>query len=303
MPQEHEDVRYERIDGVLYKISHESSGGMMYEYRERVEEADEGKEEAAPGVSFQDVVFGGREGSAERGRGPHVAEPADRLNERVAEQADRLASVLLAEDAGAHQSPERRTHIYTGDVETDAARFNAQLDFCHSAKVPYPCVQAGRAEPVPIDFTFGGVFPQTDPDFSRDILPRLHDLAINNREMFVGKNARLEGYAPDDAKSFFKNRLINFFISRFTNPPPTARPSGFKFRVLTSARGLRVHYSQSYFRNPALVFGSPTSPVEDYIKGGRWVFGVMGKGMKGPIFSESEFEVPEKTEADLSAEM
>ena len=70
MPQEHEDVRYERIDGVLYKISHESSGGMMYEYRERVEEADEGKEEAAPGVSLQDVVFGGPEGSAERGRGP-----------------------------------------------------------------------------------------------------------------------------------------------------------------------------------------------------------------------------------------
>lgn len=223
------------------------------------------------------------------------------------EQATKLADQLLP--AGSSESasdPPQPVDIFTADVEFDVARFNAQYEFYVSHGLPFPCLSSPTIYPIPIDISLGGgfpgLYPQLDYYYYRMYGPGFpYDLAHELRNRFFEEsNVEVSMREPEETRGFLKSRIIQFLATRFNAPKQENTKSvALPFRVVTSSTGLRVHYSPAYFFNPSLVFGSPTSPVDDYIRPGRYIFGVAGSSLSKAKFSDAEFDIPDKTRADL----
>ena len=226
----------------------------------------------------------------------------DSNTEKATNLADQLLSAGNSENASAPPQP---ADIFTADVEFDVARFNIQYEFSMRHGIPFPCLSSPTIYPIPIDISLGGIFPglpQLDYLYYGVYGPGFpYELAqdIRNR-FFQDSNMEVSMRDPAETRGFFKNRVIQFLATRFNAPKQEdAKSVALPFRVVTSSTGLRVHYSPAYFFNPSLVFGSPTSPVDDFIRPGRYIFGVAGPGISKAKFSDAEFDIPDKTQADL----
>ena len=111
---------------------------------------------------------------------------------------------------------------------------------------------------------------------------------------------RLTEAPPDSARGFFSSRLVPFLRARFGNADswsPNLSP-GLLFEVYTEQPGLRVHCSPAYFFTDRRVFGSPTSPAQNWIQPGRYMFGAVGDDV--PLSSDpAEYDIPPAQEARL----
>ena len=190
------------------------------------------------------------------------------------------------------------TNICYSDVECDSERFRSQLDFCAERGVYIPCLHVREGDPIPIDFANGASLDE-DSQSQLQCLYEATRYRVASEEESLQDQTQTKWHEPDEAKYFFRRRLIRFLTSRFKSGVPRSSP-GVPFRVVTGSPGRRVHYSRAYFFDPSLVFGGPTSPVDGHLHPGRYVFGVAGPGLAKPVFNfNAEFDVPEIREAYL----
>jgi hypothetical protein len=200
------------------------------------------------------------------------------------------------------QYESRPLGIFQADVEADVERFSLQVKFCLDNERLFPCLVMASGDPLPIDFTFGaGFYTSPGPQWNLICHYDTHRIFLDIQgQCFEGPTVYSRAFPPEETKGFFKSRLQRFLASRFksTEEAESDRP-GLPLRVVTRKSGLRVHYSPAYFFNPALVFGSPTSPVSGFIQPGRYIFGVVGGDLPKPTFISAEYDIPPTEEVHL----
>jgi hypothetical protein len=197
----------------------------------------------------------------------------------------------------------RRLEIYAADVEAAVERFHALVAAHREFSLGFPCIVAPT--PAPIDWIgvaslfypkpyFRG-FPFF-PDYYRALYYTLPDLF---RPMLNESNLGYMESSVEEAVSMFSDALIVFLTTRFSARQSNISTSpGLRFRVITQRQGLRVHWTPSYFFNPANVFGSPTSPIDGWIQPGTYKFGAVGPGFLLK-FDPANFHIPPLNEAQL----
>jgi hypothetical protein len=229
-------------------------------------------------------------------------------NENDIEQATALAEELLLKvDEGPREASTRHYQIRIADVEAAIDRFSFQFRYCIDYGLPFPCLQTAddlNALPIPVDWaSFIPLWLQTPYFHLLHDFPYLIDRFGQDEGWFQTKRFRASVHDPIEVKGFIKNRLTQFLTPRFRAykppEPSTTAFTGLRFQVNTAKHGLRVHYSPAYFYDPTNVFGSPTSPVVEWIQPGRYLFGVIDHGELMPRFDPAEFDIPTHTHAQL----
>lgn len=234
----------------------------------------------------------------------------------------RVASDEVSLDLGAELRP-------IADVSADVDRFRSQFQWFAQAEAPMPCLVREDEPPIPIDLD--SFDPGTELGWeSRTQAVSPSDFMGNARRVIQQLAERshmgYEEYAPDAVLEFLQTHLSGFLRVRlsaqgrnartstksqearssgggggggFSASQPFASGPGIAFVVHTRASGLRVHYAPSYLLTNALVFGSPTTPVQGRIQAGRWSFGGMSRAL--PLtWDPAIFQVPPATSASLT---
>jgi V8-like Glu-specific endopeptidase len=205
--------------------------------------------------------------------------------------ADRSKSFSLAKEMG----------VYTSDVEVWIDRFHTQVAILEEVGVKSPCLQftEQREEiPVPIDI-ISNLSPWFALQFEKlrwkEVLNHLEDRFSRTRGIRVGLYDRASTLA------FFGKRLVEFLSTRVgaQRVIQPGDPNLLRFTVTTTSSGYRVHYASPVWLEWA-VFGSPTSPVKDWIEPGTWIFSVEVAGEAAPRIDKAIYNVPPKLSADLS---
>ncbi len=216
-------------------------------------------------------------------------------------EAQFLTSALMTRAVSGTSGPP--TDIYTADVEADAAAFDHQYNVFREYSLPFPCLTDGRSDPIPLDMTpvVGSVIGVYSVRHPEDVEWSLRRLSENGDHFEERTGLWYTEPHPDEARSFFRNRLVRFLFGRIrSDTGRRAAPApGLVFRVGTQRSGLRIHYTPAYFFTEKRTFGAPTSPVEGWIQPGLYRFGAVGPEF--PLtFDPAEFEIPPLTEAWLT---
>lgn len=184
------------------------------------------------------------------------------------------------------------------DVIASAETFRIQWKWCREQQIGMLCVDDPISGPIPLDWLgsivgYGYGIVQASLIGYREIATRLE--SGDSIENVVLPLALVD---PDEAQQKFENGLTDFVSVRGAGSQgPGYTTTGLKFRVVTQTRGLRVHYSPSYFMSWR-VFGAPTSPVDGWIQPGQYKFGAVGTNYSFR-YDSADFEIPPRTEAIL----
>ncbi|WP_372666281.1 hypothetical protein [Amycolatopsis kentuckyensis] len=212
-------------------------------------------------------------------------------------QYEELATALLgrgsAETAGLY-----RAGVIT-DVTVDAERFARQYRYLEANNLPMLVVYGREGGILPVNL-YTAIFPadgvENDPRTVFTTLRRVARGAPSRR-----RREFRDLVDPSEARSGFIARMGRFLSVRLSGEARrAAEPSspGLDFEVHTSSPDLRVHYHPAYWREEALVFGAPSSPVRGRLRPGRYCFGATGQSL--PLtFEDAEYDVPSATSAKL----
>jgi hypothetical protein len=184
------------------------------------------------------------------------------------------------------------------DVIASAESFRIQWKWCREQQIGMLCLDDPISGPIPIDWLgniagYGYGIIQASLLGYREVATRLESGDFVDNVVLP-----LALIGPDEAQQRFTNGLTDFVSVRGAGSRGQGYTStGLKFRVVTQTRGLRVHYSPSYFISWK-VFGAPTSPVEGWIQPGQYKFGAVGTNYAFR-YDPADFEIPPRTEAIL----
>jgi hypothetical protein len=195
-----------------------------------------------------------------------------------------------------------RTEVFLADVEQAFDRFTAHYLYSQFSGEPMYCVNT-ESGIIPVDLNI----PWIDPgrfgfdwrrwtDFIRGAALTL-EVTFNMRGR---RRYRVRETEPEETLEAIGTAAREFLAVRFSaRRSDISEDPGLRFEVSTHSRGLRIHYSPAYFVNTHLVFGSPTTPVRRWIQPGRYVFGVVGRGLPLQFDLDSHYDVPPDTHAEL----
>jgi hypothetical protein len=184
------------------------------------------------------------------------------------------------------------------DVVASAESFRIQWKWCREQKIRMLCLEDSVSGPIPIDWL--GSIAGYGYGFVRASLLGYKEVAtrLESGESIENVVLPLALVDPDEAQQRFENGLTDFVSVRGAGSQgPGYTSAGLKFRVVTETRGLRVHYTPSYFISWR-VFGAPTSPVDGWIQPGQYKFGAVGTNYTFR-YDSADFEIPPRTEAIL----
>jgi hypothetical protein len=224
-----------------------------------------------------------------------------------AEKAAKLAGELLEDFSGGKPILLRRTDgIFVADIAADLDRLG-QFMRMYWKFDDFPCL-VDEYGPLPIDLsTFGPIFSFMKMSSATPLF------AFS--EAFT--DLKFEGVAVGKIKQILYKRVTQFLTVRYSideDESPMRRfaslgaahsgfgngPTGYlSFQVQTRLNGLRVHYSPSYLIDWSNVFGSPTTPVDGWIRPGRYKFGAM-KQDGTFVIDNANFDIPPLSAASLS---
>lgn len=197
----------------------------------------------------------------------------------------------------------RRLEIYSADVELAVERFVVLLDAARRYEFNLPCLILGKdSRPIPMDF--GLLAPAALEHFWYRFRPEpppyyWHWLTDWWRQTGY-LDTKIVEVPPREALSQFRSNLEDFLAVRFSaRKSDISQSPGLQFKVTTRHHGMRVYYSPAYFFTTDKVFGSPTTPVVQWIQPGRYVFGVKRPADALPRFDHGEYDIPPHKEARL----
>ena len=213
-------------------------------------------------------------------------------------QYEELATALVGR--GSAETVELYRAGTITDVAVDAERFARQYRYLRDNELPMVVIYGGDGVVLPVNL-YAAIFPaegvETDPRAVSTILRRVafqRDRGLRRREL-------RDLVSPSEARQGFIARMGRFLSVRLSGQvrwpaePPSA---GLDFEVHTSSPDLRVHYHPAYWRDEALVFGAPNTPVRGCLRPGRYCFGASGQAL--PLtFEDAEYDVPAITSAKL----
>lgn len=225
-------------------------------------------------------------------------------------EADRAANVageLLEGFSGDKPILPRWTDdVFVADVATDLERFGQFIKWSWKFH-DFPCL-IDEDGPLPIDVSVSPAI------FSFMRVPAETPLFFFSQAF---ESLKFEDIVVSEIKEILYRRVTRFLSVRYSidedeGPRPrfasvgaarssfTNRPAGYlSFQVRTSLTGLRVHYSPSYLLDWSNVFGAPTTPVDGWIRPGRYKFGAM-KQDGSFLIDNANFDIPPLDAATLS---
>ncbi|MFJ9783195.1 hypothetical protein ACIRSS_26690 [Amycolatopsis sp. NPDC101161] len=211
-------------------------------------------------------------------------------------QYEELARALVGRGA-AETTEFYRAGLIT-DVAVDAERFARQYRYLEENDLPMMVVYGRAGGILPVNL-HAAIFPaegvENDPRTVFTILRRATRGDRGRRREFR------DLVDPGEARSGFIARMGRFLSVRLSGEGRrSAEPSapGLDFEVHTDSPDLRVHYHPAYWRDEALVFGAPSTPVRGCLRPGRYCFGASGQFL--PLtFEDAEYDVPSATSAKL----
>ncbi|MGK3201494.1 hypothetical protein [Amycolatopsis sp. MEPSY49] len=192
-----------------------------------------------------------------------------------------------------------RTGVIT-DVAVDAERFARQYRYLEENNLPMVAIFAGDGVALPVNL-HAALFPadgvESDP---RTVFTLLRRVAGRDRRGRRRREFR-DLVDPGEARRGFVARMGRFLSVRLSGEGRRSAESpsfGLDFEVHTNSPDLRVHYHPAYWRDEALVFGAPSTPVRGCLRPGRYCFGATGQFL--PLtFEDAEYDVPAATSAKL----
>jgi hypothetical protein len=170
------------------------------------------------------------------------------------------------------------------DVQSAIEHYDHQEAALEQLGRGFPCAQVEGDVPLPIS-----VIPAVYPTQSRPLVGAFFDLLAEATDAFTTSADELTEHDLGEARGFLRERLSSFLAFRLlgltSNPPPGGPPGsgppsgerspGLPFRVETPGRdGLKILYSPAYFRVTHQFGNTLSTPVESWMRPGRWIFGV-----------------------------
>lgn len=214
-------------------------------------------------------------------------------------QYEELATALVGRRS-AEATELYRAGIIT-DVAVDAERFARQYRYLTDNSLPMVVIYADGDAVLPVNL-HSAIFPaegvENDP---QTVFTTLRRVAFRRRQSRRESLENRDFVDPDEARRGFITRMGRFLSVRLSREGrrPAEHPSfGLDFEVHTNSPDLRVHYHPAYWRDEALVFGAPSTPVRGCLRPGRYCFGASGQFL--PLtFEDAEYDVPSATSAKL----
>jgi hypothetical protein len=197
----------------------------------------------------------------------------------------KLAADKLLDNIGSgeREYTSQELGIYVADVEIAIDSFDLQLKLLRRFDRGFPCIVHPDTGAIPISLA-GIAWPnwlvseaQSGPFLEEFFFPRPRDLwwEIIDR-LYERSGFQVKRLEQSEAIGFLHHGLVRFLTTRFSaRRSEMSRSPGVFFSVFTRRRGLRVHYSPSFFIEWR-VFGSPTSPVRGWIQPGLYKFATEG---------------------------
>jgi hypothetical protein len=215
--------------------------------------------------------------------------------------ADRLLNNI---GTGERQYTSEKLDIYLADVESTVDSFDLQLRLLRRYELGFPSIVHQETEPIPI--SIAGIFwpnwfvseIQFEPFLEEFLfMPRRVWLEISGR-LYENSGFKVELMEYEKTIQYLRRGLEQFLATRFSaRRSDISQSPGLFFRVFTRRRGLRIHYSPSFFIEWR-VFGSPTSPVGGWIQPGLYKFAAVGHRFPFTV-DPGDYEIPPRTEAHL----
>jgi len=230
---------------------------------------------------------------------------------RDTERAERLARDLLSGFASGKPILLGKTNVFVADIAADLERFGQFIKWSWKFS-DMPCMLDDDG-PLPLDIStappvlsFMNVRHETPLFFFSEAFPNLKF-----------PNLKFVGVPVQEIKEILKRRTARFLAVRYSveeDEGPRVRavslgaasrgftggPAGYlSLQVRTRESGLRIHFSPAYLGTWANVFGAPTTPVDGWIRPGRYKFG----GMRSDgtfLIDPATFDIPPLNAASLS---
>jgi hypothetical protein len=221
-------------------------------------------------------------------------------------KAERLAGELLKGFSGESPILPGRSDVFVADVAADLERLGQFIKWSWKFH-DFPCLVDDEG-PLPIDVS-------TSPPILSFMNISSGTPLYSFMEAFQG--LKFEGIFVGLLKDVLHRRVTRFLSVRGStdedDEAPYARsvsvgaahagfssgPTGYlSFQVQTMQSGLRIHYSPSYLLDWSKVFGAPSTPVDGWIRPGRYKFGGMRNDGRF-LIDDANFDIPPLRAASL----
>ncbi|QDU66248.1 hypothetical protein Pla86_13140 [Planctomycetes bacterium Pla86] len=224
--------------------------------------------------------------------------------------ANEVAAELLGFAARGPSAFLRKRDVFLADVELSVERFRSMLYQLREAGVgEIPCLIRSGGDPVAIDWStqleMAG-FYESNRLSTHDLGLRRGHIAdllnhLASRWFSSPSTPATQLVSSGELLRSFSRRLVDFLQARFdARRSDISGDPGMRFTVHANRNGLRVFYSPAYFVCPHTVFGSPTSPVVQWLQPGRYIFALEEPGGL-TYWDHGEYDVPPRHTATLSA--
>ncbi len=218
---------------------------------------------------------------------------------------DRIASYLLD---GSRESLSRENlpnEFRTGELLYDVQSYNYSLRWQMERWGKILCVVSKETEWSPIlidvrnirfhDWPFYRASPIVDRSY-RYFKDFLEDMNLNVIQ--VSNLEAVNEYFKSNFTAFINTRIKSFSDDKNSS---VMQKNELPFVVHTQGINLRVLYSPAYLFGGGYVFGYPSTPVNDFLKPGSYIFGAEGIGGI-PVWEPNRiYHVPNDTHATLFA--
>lgn len=177
-----------------------------------------------------------------------------------------------------------RTDIFVADIAFSLERYSSFI-YRRWRFADAPCL-IDNDGPTPVDISTLPLGFMKPPEPTMTPLRYLITL--------FGEQLEFVGVEVEKIKAILQERVTSFLSVRYSTDEHQgparavggmvgAAPAGFtnwptgylKIQVQTAQSGLRIHYSPSYLIDWTNVLGAPTTPVDGWIRPGRYKFGGM----------------------------
>jgi hypothetical protein len=199
--------------------------------------------------------------------------------------------------------------IFTADVEMAFERFAEQYRTLRTVGQSFFGLE-GRSGRIPFDvdvpqalFAGGGrgrLGTARPRPWSGPIYEQWRRRVTITLSSIADRYGRVISISPSEALDLVGSGVREFLAVRFSaRQSNISQAPGLRFEVSTQTSGLRIHFSPAYFLNTRTVFGSPSTPVRQWIQPGRYVFGAVGPSTPLQFDLDSHYDIPPQDQAHL----